>query len=74
MKIDEIIIKLCELDSSDKMEIEVQKEMERTEKLEYSEELDEYISSLYNIYGYLMRGKFRDFKPIYQKLVDKFQK
>ncbi len=71
MRIDEIIIKLCELDSRDEMETFLQDEMDRVEVPEYRIEKDDYIGELYDVYGYLIRGKFRDKKPIYQKLMDK---
>ena len=73
MKIDEIIIKLCELDSRDEMEVILQDEIDRTEKLEETPELDNYRSDLYDVYGYLMRGKFRNFKPCYLQLEDKLK-
>ena len=71
MKIDEIIIKLCELDSKDEIEVHLEKEIKRTESLPETRELDEYLSCLYDINGYMYRGKFRNKKPCYQKLMDK---
>jgi len=71
MKIDEIIIKLCELDSRDEMEVYLEKEIEKTENLLVNRELDEYRSCLHDINGYMYRGKFRNKKPIYQKLLDR---
>ena len=73
MKIDEIIIKLCEFCSRDEMEVFLDKEIEKTENLPETRELDEYRSCLYDVNGYMYRGKFRNYKPIYQKLVDKMQ-
>ena len=73
MKIDEIIIKLCELGSNDAMEVYLENEIEKAENLPETRELDEYRSCLYDVNGYMYRGKFRNYKPIYQKLVDKMQ-
>ena len=77
MNIDEIIIKLCNLNSQDEMELVLQKEMERIDTVN-SDNFDpikwqSYYQSVYDLYGYLIAGKFRNFKPIYQKLMDKLK-
>lgn len=70
MKIDEIIIKLCELDSRDEMELYLEEEIEKVESVEDCTKLTDYICELHDIYGYLRRGKYRRYKPCYQQLMD----
>lgn len=71
MNIDEILIKLCELDSKDEMELFLEVEIDRTEQPECPYDTGEYLSELYELYGYLLRGKFRDYKEVYQPLLNK---
>lgn len=72
------ISKLCNKSCSYEIDIEVLKELERLEtgnKDEVDQNVwDEYCRDVNNISNYLQEGEFREIKPDYQALIDKFEK
>ena len=75
--IDKFISTLCEKTSSYNMEKAVQIEMQKVDKGNVDNidpmEWQSYCQSVYDIYGYLIGSKFRNFKPSFQPLVDKLK-
>lgn len=76
--ISKFISKLCNKSCSYEIDIEVLKELERLEmgnKDEVDQNVwDEYCRDVNNISNYLQEGEFREIKPDYQALIDKFEK
>ena len=76
--ISKFISKLCNKSCSYEIDIEVLKELERLEmgnKDEVDQNVwDEYCRDVNNISNYLQEGEFREMKPDYQALIDKFEK
>lgn len=75
--ISKFISKLCNKSCSYEIDIEVLKELERLEmgnKDEVDQNVwDEYCRDVNNISNYLQEGEFREMKPDYQALIDKFE-
>jgi len=76
--ISKFISKLCNKSCSYEIDMEVLKELERLElgnREEVNQNLwDEYCRDVNNISDYIQEGEFREMKPDYQALIDKFEK
>ncbi len=75
--ISKFISKLCNKSCSYEIDMEVLKELERLEmgnREEVNQNLwDEYCQDVHNISDYIQEGEFREMKPDYQPLIDKFE-